>query len=234
MAGNTMVITALGAVAIVSILLRFPDFPVSAPPNLRQRLIMMANRRVAATVGITFLTSVASLGLYTYVSSILLDLAGIHTITAYLWVWGIGGVAGSFFIGSLIDRTKQPAILMAGILAIMAIAMFSLPFSLHYAVLGFIPFFLWGVTGWASQAPQQHTLLQLQPQQGPAAVALNSSANYLGSSVGASLGGAVLLIGFSPSHLPYLAGGLAAAALIGQGLLLAWSKAGKEQAAEYH
>ncbi|MBJ6362618.1 MFS transporter [Paenibacillus sp. GCM10012307] len=232
--GTLWVITALGIVAIVGILLRFPDFPLSAPPGLRQRLSMMANGRVAAIVGITFLTSVASLGLYTYVSSILQELAGIQNITAYLWAWGIGGVVGSLFIGSLIDRTKKPGILMAGILTIMAIAMFSLPFSLHYALLGFIPFFLWGVTGWASQAPQQHTLLQLQPQQGASAVALNSSANYLGSSVGASLGGAVLLIGITPSQLPYLAGVVVAAALIGQGLLLSRRKVEKEQAAEFH
>lgn len=232
--GTLWIITALGVVAIAGILLRFPDFPVSAPPNLRQRLGMMANGRVAATVGITFVTSVASLGLYTYVSSILEDLAGIRNVTAYLWVWGIGGVAGSFFIGALIDRTKKPGILMAAILAIMAVAMFSLPSGIHYTFLGLLSFFLWGVTGWASQAPQQHTLLQLQPEQGASAVALNSSANYLGSSVGASLGGAVLLTGVSPSQLPYLAGLLVAAALVGQSLLLIRSKSSKSQTADYH
>ncbi|HZH62119.1 MAG TPA: hypothetical protein VEY70_21650 [Metabacillus sp.] len=42
--------------------------------------------------------------------------------------------------------------------------------------------------GWASLAPQQHALLISQPRHGKAAVALNSSANYLGSAVGSTLG----------------------------------------------
>ncbi|NEW05802.1 MFS transporter [Paenibacillus sp. SYP-B3998] len=232
--GTLWGVTILGAAAIVGIMVRLSDFPVAAPPSLRQRLGMMASRRVAATVGITFLTSVASLGLYTYVAAILQELAGIRNITAYLWAWGIGGVVGSLFIGSLIDRTRRTGTLMVGILAIMALAMFSLPFSIHYLLLGFIPFFLWGVTGWASQAPQQHVLLQLQPQHGPAAVALNSSANYLGSSIGASLGGGVLLIGLSPSQLPYLAGCLVAIALLGQGLLIMRRKVEKAKTADFH
>lgn len=226
-------VTALGAAAIAGIMLRFPDFPTTAPPSLRQRLGMMASGRVAATVGVTFLTSVASLGLYTYTASILQELAGIRNITAYLWAWGIGGVVGSLFIGSMIDRTGKPGRLMASILAIMAVAMFGLPFGIRHLPLGFIPFFLWGMTGWASQAPQQHVLLRLQPRHGPAAVALNSSVNYLGSSVGASLGGGVLLIGFTPSQLPYLAGCLAAAALLGQGLLILRSKVEAGKTADF-
>ncbi|MEK4179226.1 hypothetical protein NSQ61_06455 [Aeribacillus sp. FSL K6-1121] len=43
--------------------------------------------------------------------------------------------------------------------------------------------------GWASQAPQQHERLRYQPEHDAAVVALNSSANYLGSAVGSSLGG---------------------------------------------
>lgn len=231
--GTLWAVTLLGAAAIAGILLRFPDFPAAAPPSLRQRLGMMANGRVAATVGITFLTSVASLGLYTYAAAILRDSAGVGHMTPYLWVWGVGGLVGSFSIGPLIDRTGQPGTLMAAILAVMTLAIFSLPFSSHYGLLAFIPFFLWGVTGWASQAPQQHVLLRLNPQHGPAAVALNSSANYLGSSVGASLGGAALLMGSSPAQLPYWAGGLAAAALLGQGLLVMRGARKKGTAADF-
>jgi predicted MFS family arabinose efflux permease len=62
---------------------------------------MLTNGRVLATVGI--MTSVASLGLYTYIASILHNLTDINNITPYLWAWGIGGVIGSFSIGTLID-----------------------------------------------------------------------------------------------------------------------------------
>jgi len=45
-------------------------------------------------------------------------------------------------------------------------------------------FFVWGVAAWGSQAPQQHRLLSLQPRHGGTAVALHSSARYLGSAAG--------------------------------------------------
>ncbi len=214
--GTLWVITALGLIAMMGIAIWFPHFAASAPPSLRQRVAMMTNRRVAAIVGITFMTSVASLGLYTYIAVILNNLADISNNTPYLWAWGIGGVVGSFSIGALIDRTGKPGLLMAGILAIMALSMFSVPFALSFPILSFLPFILWGAMGWASQAPQQHELLHIQPNQGAAAVALNSSANYLGSAIGSILGGIVMLAGLAPSQLPFAAGGLALVTLLGQ------------------
>lgn len=70
--------------------------------------------------------------------------------------------------------------------------------------------------GWASQAPQQHALLRLQPNHGAAVVALNSSANYLGSAIGSALGGMVMLAGLAPSRLPFAAGCLVLVTLLGQ------------------
>ncbi|GIM46853.1 chloramphenicol resistance protein [Collibacillus ludicampi] len=214
--GTLWLITALGLIAMIGIVLWFPNFPASAPPSLRQRVAMMTNGRVSATVGITFMTSIASLGLYTYIATILHNLQDINIITPYLWAWGIGGVVGSFSIGTLIDRTGRPDLLMAGILAIMAFAMFSLPLGLKFPMLAFLPFVIWGAMGWASQAPQQHELLRLQPNHGAVAVALNSSANYLGSAIGSALGGTVMLAGLAPSQLPYAAGCLVLVTLLGQ------------------
>ncbi|WP_405078933.1 MFS transporter [Paenibacillus chitinolyticus] len=231
--GTLWAVSALGVVAIIGITAWFPNFPAAAPPSLPQRLAMMTNGRVAATVGITFITSVASLGLYTYVASVLQDLADIQAITPYLWAWGIGGVIGSFSIGTLIDRTGRPGLLMTVILALMALAVFVLPAGIHYTLAAFVAFVVWGATGWASQAPQQHVLLVLQPEHGPAAVALNSSANYLGSAVGSALGGAVLLAGLAPGQLPIAAGALIAAALLGQIWIVSrsrgFAKAGREE-----
>jgi predicted MFS family arabinose efflux permease len=225
--GTLWVVTALGLIAMIGIVIWFPNFPASAPPSLRQRVAMLTNGRVSATVGITLLTSIASLGLYTYIASILHNLADINNITPYLWAWGIGGVIGSFSIGSLIDRTGRPGLLMAGILAIMAIAMFSLPLGLKYPILSFLPFVLWGAMGWASQAPQQHVLLHLQPNHSAATVALNSSANYLGSAIGSALGGIVMLAGLAPSQLPFAAGCLVLVTFLGQ--LLVVIRKSKEQ-----
>lgn len=227
--GTLWLVTALGVLALIGIVAWFPNFPASAPPSLRQRLAMLADRRVSATVGITLMTSVASLGLYTYTAAILGSLADIRNVTPYLWAWGIGGLIGSFAIGPLIDRTGRPDLLMAGILCIMALSMLSLPSGLQFPIASFLPFALWGAMGWASQAPQQHELLRAQPENGASAVALNSSANYLGSAVGSALGGIVMLAGLPPSRLPFAAGCLAFVALLGQ-LLIVSGKRKERQA----
>lgn len=218
--GTLWCITTIGIIAMLGIMTRFPNFPVKTPPSLRQRLAMITDRRVSATVGITFVASIASLGLYTYIAPVLQDLGGIHNVTPYLWAWGIGGVIGSFLIGTLIDRTGRPALLMAWILAILAFAIFSLPSALKFPVLAFLPFFFWGAMGWASLAPQQHVLLRLQPKHGAAAVALNSSANYLGGAIGSTFGGIVLFAGLTSSYFPYAAGCLVLVAFFGQLILM--------------
>jgi predicted MFS family arabinose efflux permease len=214
--GTLWLITSLGLISILGVMIRFPNFPASPPPSLRQRVSMLTNGRVSATVAITLMTSVASLGLYTYIASVLHHLADMNNLTPYLWAWGIGGVIGSFSIGSLIDRTRRPGLLMAFILAIMALSMFSLPSGLKYPVFALLPFVLWGAAGWASQAPQQHVLLHLHPDHSAATVALNSSANYFGSAIGSALGGMAMTAGLTPSQLPFAAGCLTLAALLGQ------------------
>lgn len=226
--GTFWSIAALGLIALIGIAVGTPNVPALAPPSLRQRFAMMINGRVSATVGITFLTSVSSLGLYTYISSILQQSAGIQNITPYLWAWGIGGVVGSLSIGALIDRTRHPSLLMAGILAILAFAMFSLPLGIKIPIVAFLPFVLWGAMGWASQAPQQHVLIRLQPKHGATAVALNSSANYLGGAVGSALGGIAMLAGLAPSQLPFAAGCLLIMALLGQLVILSRESKGTE------
>ncbi|CAM3685359.1 MFS transporter [Cohnella lubricantis] len=228
--GTLWVVTVIGLIAMIGIVAWFPNFPAVAPPSLGQRFAMMTDGRVSATVGITLITSVASLGLYTYIASILHSLAGITSITPYLWVWGIGGVIGSFSIGTLIDRTKRPGWLMVGILIILAIAMFSLPFGLAVPIVAFLPIFIWGAMGWASQAPQQHVLLLYQPKHGAASVALNSSANYLGSAIGSTLGGVAMVAGLAPSKFPFAAGCLIFVALLGQLSVMSWRR--KENSGE--
>ncbi|WP_027725296.1 MFS transporter [Tuberibacillus calidus] len=230
--GTLWLVAINGFIAMVGIIIFLPNIPAEAPPSICQRIAMMTNKRVLAIVGITFVTSTASLGLYTYIASILQSLEYVKNITLYLWAWGIGGVVGSFSIGTLIDRTKRPALLMAGILAIMALAMFSLPSTLRYPVLPFLPIFFWGAMGWASQPPQQHALLLSQRDHAEAVVALNSSANYLGSAVGSMIGGFALFAGLRPSQLPFAAGCLVLVAFFGQLMLMLTKK--KESKNESH
>lgn len=218
--GTLEVVALLGALAMAAILLRLPDIPTAAPPPWRARVTLLADPRIVTTVSVSFLTAVASLGLYTYVASLLAVAGRDGAAASYFWSWGLGGLLGSFAIGPLIDRTGDPRRLMAVILAALTLALGIVPILLGAVPLGYLPFFIWGTMGWASQAPQQHSLLGLRPDQGSVAVALNRQANYLGGAAGAALGGVVIGVA-GVAALPVAAAAIAASALAIQLTILA-------------
>jgi predicted MFS family arabinose efflux permease len=209
-------VAGLGALALAGVFLRLPDAPAAPPPSLRQRSAVLADRRVAVTVGVSFMTSAASIGLYTYVAPLLRALAGTQEVLPYLWAWSFGGLLGIFLSGIFIDRTGRPEWVMVFVLAGLAVVFATLGWALPSRPLALVWFAVWGAAAWSSQAPQQHRLLSLHPDKGSVAVALQSSAHYSGSAAGAALGGLAVGAGVAFEQLPLLAGALAAVALIAQ------------------
>ncbi len=194
-----------GLIAVFCMHIFLPDFPTSPPPALNERLKMFLDKRVTITVCITFFASMASLGLYTYLSPLLKEMTVSSHLTRYLWAWGFGGLFGSIIIGYLIDYFKKPKTLVTIILLTLTLSIICIPLMIHLPIFKYLPFFFWGAMGWACQAPQQHILLSYQPNNGSSAVALNSSVNYLGSAIGATLGGTVLSLQMGSIALIYFA-----------------------------
>lgn len=195
----------IGVIAIIGLSMYLPYIETVPPPALADRLKMFLNKKVTITVFITFFASISSLGLYTYLAPLIKEIADSGNLATYLWAWGLGGLFGSLIIGYLIDYFKEPKTLVTIILLILMISIICIPFMMDLTFLKYVPFFVWGAMGWASQAPQQHILMSYQPSNGSSAVALNSSLNYLGSSIGAALGGIVLTFGFGAVSLVYFA-----------------------------
>ena len=90
-------------------------------------------------------------------------------------------------------------------MGILTLSIILIPLLIHIPLLNLIPFIIWGAMGWATQAPQQHILLDKHPEHGATSVALNSSLNYLGSAIGSALGGLVLAQTQSVNILIYAA-----------------------------
>ncbi|MGN8198371.1 MFS transporter [Salinisphaera sp. RV14] len=188
-----LVVAIIATAAIVGILSRLPAVDVAPPPSLNARLQMLTNPRVAVVVTVTLFTAIASLGLYTFMAPVLAALSMNLDSSLYFWAWGIGGVVGAFSVGHVIDHSGRPGIVLLCILIALVAAITLLPVSASApAALSFVPILIWGAMGWSSLAPQQHVLLDLQPEHGSIAVALNSSANYLGSAIGTMVGGAII------------------------------------------
>lgn len=207
-------VTVLGLVAFFGLLLKLPALPAATATTLGQKLAILGDGHVLVILLVSLLAAIASLGMYTFIAPLLADPAygAVRSVTPYLWVWGIGGVLGSFLIGPVVDRIKGPVLTFA-IMLILAVSLFALPLSAAFSTwLVMLPIAVWGAVGWALQVPQNNELILARQAQGDGnlAIALNESALYLGSAIGAAAGGFVLLLQMPTWTLAACAGGVAA------------------------
>jgi predicted MFS family arabinose efflux permease len=185
-------VAVLGLAAMIAIATLMPSIAPAAAPSVRARLGVLTDRRVLSIVLITLFCSGTSIGMYTYVAPLLAQTLHTTAMSSYLWLWGVGGLAGSVLIGMLLDRWHNTKLMLSVILGFQGLVLLTLPLTATTAVGAALALFAWGAVGWGTLAPQQHRLLALRSEDGPVAVSLNASALYLGSSVGAGIGGALL------------------------------------------
>ena len=214
-------VTALGACALVGLAKRLPPLPADDAP-LRRKLALLGDGRVLTILMVSLLAAVASLGMYTFIAPLLQspDHGAATSIAPYLWVWGLGGIAGSVLVAPLAVRMRGP-VLALWIMAALSAALVLLPLasSLH-PWLALAPIALWGAAGWALQVPQNSELIAARAAQGDGnlAVALNESALYLGSAIGAAAGGLLLALQWPVGRLAFTAALLGVAGTLLQAL----------------
>ncbi|SPJ33791.1 MFS transporter [Kushneria phyllosphaerae] len=190
-------ISIIGAVALLGLMRWLPALTPVAQSSLRQKIGILKDARVVRLLSISLLAAVASLGLYTFMAP-LIRVYTEQSVTPFLWVWGVGGVLGSFLVGSLVDRFSNFQI-TTGIMALLGLSLIGLPLALSLNPwAGLIPIVIWGAVGWALQVPQNSALMTARDTSGDGhlAVALNESALYLGSAMGAAAGGVWLSLGW--------------------------------------
>lgn len=209
-------VAALAVIALTGISLRFREVPIGHPPSLKQRFAILGDRRVMSTAAVSFITAVGSIGLYTYIAEFLHAEMKVSSVLPYLWAWSVGGLAGIYLAGVLIDKLGRAEWIMVAMLAGMATTYIALSEAATYPWFVLACFFIWGATAWGAQTPQQHRMLMLQPKHGSTAVGLHSSAHYLGSAVGAALGGVIMAFGFPIGQLPLLASAILLVAMVWQ------------------
>lgn len=225
-------VAILGFVALMGLMLKLPRLPAVAASSMARRLAVLADGYVVAVLMVSFLAAVASLGMYTFIASLLThpNYGAVGSVTPYLWVWGLGGVLGSFLVGPLVDRLNAPAITLVIMLALSA-SLLLLPLAAAASAwLVMLPIAVWGAVGWALQVPQKNELLLARDRQGDGnlAVALNESALYLGSAIGAAAGGVLLFLQMPIWTLAASAGAIAAVGALVQVAILRRSRASDE------
>lgn len=207
-------ITLLGIIAFLGLFWRLPALPISESIPLRKKMSLLLDRQVIMILSVSLLAAIASLGMYTFLAPLMSASAygGVDSITPYLWIWGVGGIVGSFLVGPLTDRIRAPLTTLF-IMLILALSLILLPLIASWnARFAMVPIVIWGAVGWALQVPQNNQLIDVRESKGDGnlAVALNESALYLGSAIGAGVGGMVLVLNLPVWTLPVGAGVVAA------------------------
>lgn len=207
-------IALLGATSLAGLYFKLPDIPAAPYVSLRRKLVILKHPATMTILAVSLLGAIASLGMYTFIAPFMTasTFGKAPSIALYLWAWGVGGILGSFLIGPIVDKNQGFRVVLV-IMLLLAASLISLPLaaSLH-PWLALVPIALWGAVGWALQVPQNNALMRVRKQHGDGnlAVALNESALYLGSAIGAAAGGLMLSNAFPVWVLALSAGALAA------------------------
>lgn len=123
-------VAALGLIALLGLAWRLPMLPAATEIPLRRKLSLLADGRVVVILLVSLLAAIASLGMYTFIAPLLAapEYGSVESITPYLWIWGVGGIAGSVLVGPLADRVRGP-VLTLGILLLLTVALLALPLA---------------------------------------------------------------------------------------------------------
>ncbi|MBB1245896.1 MFS transporter [Streptomyces durbertensis] len=192
-------VVLIGVVSMAALAFRAKTLPRLDAAAGGSAFTVLRSSRTCVGVVAAFLLGVASLGLYTYLLPMAEDrgLAGLGF--ALVWAWGIGGVTGSALIGKPLDH-YGPKPMLVGLPALLALS-FAAVWLSSSPIVWLIAAAAWGAAGWASVPTLQQALTADRPGQAMPIIAFQMAAMYLGSAVGAALGGALLTAGTAPASL---------------------------------
>ncbi|GLH78855.1 MFS transporter [Bradyrhizobium sp. SSBR45G] len=217
-------VAALGALALVGVLLRLPRNLPATTASFADRLAVARHESVVYAILTTMLWAIGGLTVFTYLA-VPLQLIGFSSsdVSLALLVFGCAAAVGNMLGGHLADRLG-PIPTMAMSLFGMAMALVLLSAALKVAApdlgryLVLLPVFAWGICGWSFFPAQAASLIRIEPQAATIALSLNASFMYLGFAIGGALGGIVLSTA-APADLGWVGGlsvGAGLAVLVGR------------------
>ena len=180
---------------------------------------------VLRVLGMTLAYFCAIFTMVSYIGPMLQALVSMSAsrLALTLALFGVSGVAGTLIGGAANDRFGAQRTLSTG-LPVLTLSMVLLPLTVGSWGLMMAVMLVWGVSGFSLMSPQQSRLAALAPAQTPLLLSLNASMLYIGTALGAAVGGAAL-ISLGTARLPWA--GLPFALLA---CLLLWSSRAPHQA----
>lgn len=193
-----VLVAAYAAIAAVVLYRLVPRGLKIQPTSLATLGRILLTPRLMLAVAFTAFFMGGVFVLYTYLAPFLETQYGLARagVTTVLLVYGAGAVLGNSLGGRLNDRIGAArTLLLLGCGQLLMLPLLSLvimPVWLIAILIGF-----WSALGWSFNVPQQARLGALDPARAPVLLALNAAAIYVGTSVGAAIGGRVVeAVGF--------------------------------------
>lgn len=159
---------------------------------------VLRRRDVQAALATTLLYFTAIFTAFSYIAPVIQALAphGGLGLSWTLSVFGLAGVAGTLLGGAAADRLG-PRRTMVVLLALLVGMQTLLPLTQGHPGAMLAVLVAWGCAGFGLMTPQQARLAQMAPAQAPLLLSLNASMLYLGTALGAAIGGpAAAVVGF--------------------------------------
>ncbi|MBB1151627.1 MFS transporter [Amycolatopsis dendrobii] len=193
--GTLWTIVVLAAVAAVLAGVFVPSMTLPAT-TMRERLAVLVNPRIVMLLAVSALVLAPSFLLMAYASAVVGVSApgSADAILVALLVNGAGFFLGNRLVGWVAERVASLRVIVAG-LGVVAVAAGSLPVVQRWFGPTLVVLFVLGVLGSMLFIPQQNRVFAAGGDVAAVALSLNGSMNYVGTAIGAGIGGVVLANG---------------------------------------
>lgn len=180
-------LSALASLVLAAVLPRDIDAPGASFAGLGT---LLRRADVLRALALTLLYFVAIFCVFSYIGPVLQALVPMSTeaMSVTLMLFGLSGVLGTVVGGWANDRFGARRTLTVQ-LAVLAAMMLLVPLTRGHHALLVAVFVAWGIAGFGMMTPQQSRLAALAPAQAPILLSLNSSMLYIGTALGAAIGG---------------------------------------------
>ena len=208
------VITGLSLLALIGAALWVPKEIQAPGASFAGLPALLARRDVLSVLLLTLAYFIAIFAVFSYIGPVLQALTPMsrEQQSLTLALFGVSGVAGTLIGGAANDRFGARRTLFVQ-LAILGATMVLLPLTKGSWPALMTTLIVWGTAGFGMMVPQQSRVAALAPAQAPMLLSLNTSMLYLGTAVGAIVGGAFAARhGFAQlgwAGVPFVAAGLA-------------------------
>lgn len=206
-------VAAIGIIALASLFFLLQGLPPAVTAPLRARVALLGKPGVLLVLLSVVAGTVSGYAFYTYIAPELHVLAGISQsqLPVLLLINGVFIVVGGQLGGWLVDHVGVPVLFLASF-AVLAIIMFLTPVFVTGYATAVVAIVIFALSSSAPYVPAQHRLTAEAGPAAPVALALNSSALYLGITLAGALGGWVLSAS-SARAVPILSGAFAVVAI---------------------